>query len=56
MLSSNVVDMSAVIWTIKWPKNGTTATFIGHVTEWVLEQLEDADMYLVFDRYYEYSV
>lgn len=51
-----VVDVSAVIWTLEWPAHVTVATFISGFKKWLSLQLSTADVYLCFDRYYDYSI
>ena len=50
-----VVDVSAVLWTVHWPANGTVDTFISGFKEWLSVRLFGADVYLCFDRYRDYS-
>lgn len=50
-----VMDVSAVIWTIDWPAHGTIGTFISGFKLWLSRQLSEADVYMCFDRYHDYS-
>ena len=50
-----VVDVSAVLWTISWPINGTVLSFVSSFKTWVANHLANADVHLVLDRYYDYS-
>ena len=50
-----VADVSAVLWTINWPTNGTVNTFVNAFKIWVENKLNSADVHLVMDRYYDYS-
>ncbi|KAG0729507.1 hypothetical protein GWK47_030173 [Chionoecetes opilio] len=50
-----VVDVSALLWTLEWPSQGTVDTFISVFKVWVNARLLEADVHLCFDRYFEYS-
>lgn len=50
-----VVDVSAVLWTIHWPAQGTVQTFVDSFKTWVADRLRHAEVHLVLDRYYDYS-
>ena len=50
-----VIDVSAVLWTIDWPAHGTIANFISGFKEWLSQQLSKSDVYLCFDRYFDFS-
>ena len=49
------MDVSALLWTIDWPINGTVDTFISGFKIWLTRQLVGADIHLCFDRYRDYS-
>lgn len=51
-----VIDGSAVLWIVHCPSKGTVADFVLNVTEYVLQKLTLSHVYLVFDRYYPYSI
>ena len=51
-----VIDGSALLWTIHWPTDGTVADFIDNVKARLTTYLSKSDVYLIFDRYYEYSI
>ena len=51
-----VIDGTAVLWLIHWPENGTAKDFIDNFTSYVLIKMDDSDVYLVFDRYRDYSI
>ena len=53
--SAIVFDVSAVIWTLDWPAQGTVNTFISGFMKYLSLQLSQSDVYLCFDRYHEYS-
>ena len=50
-----IIDGSALLWTIHWPADGTIADFIRNVKTRLASYLTYSDVYLVFDRYYDYS-
>ena len=50
-----VVDVSALLWTLRWPANGTVETLITTFKVWLSEYLNDSDIYLCFGRYEDYS-
>ena len=50
-----MINVSALLWTIDWPINGTFETFISGFKIWLTRQLVGADIYLCFDRYRDYS-
>lgn len=54
-LSVIVVDVSAVLWTIHWPSQGTVLTFVESFKTWVANHLSHAEGHLVLDRYYDFS-
>ena len=51
-----VVDVSALLWTIEWNACGTVTTFIASIKLWLSEKLKETDVYLCFDRYFDYSI
>ncbi|KAG0726524.1 hypothetical protein GWK47_036353 [Chionoecetes opilio] len=51
-----VVDVSALLWTVEWPVQGTVETFITTFKLWLSERLTESDVYLCFDRYHDYSI
>ena len=50
-----VIDVSALLWTLSWPSHGTVDTFISVFKVWLNAQLQEADVHLCFDRYFDYS-
>lgn len=50
-----IIDGSALLWTIHWPADGTIADFIRNVKTRLTSYLSKSDVYLIFDRYYDYS-
>ena len=55
-MNSVVIDGSAILWVVHWPSKGTVADFVQGFKKYIAEVLKNADVYLVFDRYYEYSI
>ncbi len=51
-----IVDGSAILWCIHWPSNGTVQDFVDGFWTYTLHKLRKADVFLVFDRYYDYSI
>ena len=45
-----------MIWVVNWPSSGTIADFASNVTEYVLAKLRYSNVYLVFDKYNDYSI
>ena len=41
---------------VHWPKGGTAADLIDGVNNFILKCFHFADVYLIFDRYYNYSI
>ena len=54
--SHTVIDGSALLWTIHWPEDGTVGDFVENVKSRVAVYLAQSDVYLIFDRYQEYSI
>ena len=50
-----VLDGSAVLWVILWPLNGKVRDNVANFRKYIEQKLEVSDIYLVFDRYREYS-
>ena len=50
-----VVDVSAVLWTLPWPPQGTVQTLFNTFKIWVANKLNNSDVHLVLDRYFDYS-
>ena len=53
--SVTIIDGSALLWVVHWPSDGTVETFVSNFREHIERKLKTGDVYLVFDRYYEYS-
>jgi len=54
--SSLIIDGSAMLWVISWPTNGKVQDYVDNVVSWVLGKLKESDVWLIFDRYMEYSI
>ena len=54
-LACRVFDGSAVLWVVHWPTNGTVLDFVNVIKSYIQSKLADGDVYLVFDRYRQYS-
>ncbi|KAG0711417.1 hypothetical protein GWK47_020644 [Chionoecetes opilio] len=50
-----VLDGSAVLWAIHWPANGTVRDFVVNFKQYIQQKLTSSDVYLVFDRYQDFS-
>ena len=51
-----VIDGSALLWTVHWPTDGCVADFVVNVKKRIASYLTSSDVYLIFDRYHEYSI
>ena len=43
-------------WLVSWPKSGTVQIFLDAFRNLVTEKLKLANVFLIFDRYYEQSI
>ena len=50
-----VADVSAVLWTIHWPSQGTVLTFVESFKTWIANHLSSAEVHLILDRYCDFS-
>ncbi|MES9884040.1 MAG: hypothetical protein ABW185_24600 [Sedimenticola sp.] len=50
-----VIDGCALLWTVNWPVNGIVEDFVDNFCQAVLWKLKNANVNLIFDRYYDYS-
>ncbi len=60
-MDCTVLDGSALLWTVPWPASSTTNPalvndYIKSFNKAVERKLKTGDVYLVFDRYVEYSI
>ena len=51
-----VLDACAILWMVKWPAHGLVKDYLQNVLDYVISQLNIADTYLLFDRYYDNSI
>jgi len=54
-VAANVLDGSAVLWVVHWPAKGVIADFVLNFKPYIAKMLVDSDVYLIFDRYRDYS-
>ena len=54
-VAASVLDGSAVLWVVHWPAKGVIADFVDNFKSFHLKKLPESDVYLIFDRYREYS-
>ncbi|CAB3980025.1 Hypothetical predicted protein [Paramuricea clavata] len=54
-VAATVLDGSAVLWVVHWPVKGVIADFVENFKGFLLKKLLDSVVYLIFDRYREYS-
>ncbi|MEL7308361.1 MAG: hypothetical protein AAGK05_11175 [Pseudomonadota bacterium] len=52
---SMVIDGTAVLWVVHWPTNGTVGNYVMNFKQYLIQKVKKEDVYLVFDRYYDYS-
>ena len=45
----------AVLWNVHWPAKGVIADFLENFKGFLLKKLLESDIYLIFNRYREYS-
>ena len=50
-----VLDGSAILWIVHWPAKGAVVDYIENFKKFLVKKLEDSDVYLIFDRYPDYS-
>ena len=51
-----VIDGCAILWVIHWPSNGVVKDFVNGFIKFIFEKLSISNLYLVFDRYYDFSI
>lgn len=54
-LVEGIIDASALLWHVYWPKVGSIQTYINNVIAVIMKHVVEQDTFLVFDRYFEYS-
>ena len=50
------LDGCAILWVINWPAKGNVSDFVNNFKAHVGTRLKIADVYLIFDRYFEQSI
>ena len=51
-----IFDGCALLWCVHWPCKGTLQEYIDNFRAYVFGRSVNGDVYVVFDRYFEYSV
>ena len=51
-----ILDGCALIWALPWPDQGTVQNIVDSFVVEILRWLKESDIYLIFDRYYDYSI
>ena len=51
-----IMDGCAIMWTVHWPHNGSVKDFVDNFCNFVIQRISNAHVYLVFDRYYDFSI
>jgi len=51
-----VVDGCAILWCVHWPCNALVKDFVNNFCTHIIQRTTTADVYLVFDRYFDYSI
>ena len=51
-----VIDGNAVLWSLHWHLKRTVEDSVEVYFNYVIAHLTEHDVYLVFDRYYDYSI
>ena len=51
-----IIDGCALLWVISWPSQGVVQDYIDNFIHYIKQKLAKGDVYLVFDRYNEYSI
>jgi len=54
-VGASVLDGSAVLWVVHWSAKAVIADFVESCKSFLVKKLLDSDVYLIFDRYREYS-
>ena len=50
-----IIDFSAWVWTVKWPKKGNLQQVTDEIKKELKELLIGSNVFVFFDRYREYS-
>ena len=55
-VDATIIDGCALLWSVHWPEKGTVKNYVDNFCEYVIGKALHSDVYLTFDRYYEYSI
>ena len=50
------LDGCEILWVVSWPDKGTVEGYLNNFWRYLLEKSKIADVFLVFDRYYDESI
>ena len=53
--NDSVLDSSAILWVVRWPADGSVKDYIANFEYDIGKRLPVEDVYLIFDRYYDFS-
>jgi len=51
-----IIDGCAILWCVHWPCKGTVKDFVDNVCSFIIRKMSQGDVYLVFDRYFDFSI
>ena len=51
-----IVDGCAILWCVHWPSHGSVQDYVDNFCTYVSKRLNRSDVYLIFDRYNDYSI
>ena len=51
-----IVGGCAILWVVHWPEKGTVHEFIRGFKKYLSDRLKQCSVYLIFDKYLEYSI
>lgn len=55
-VDATVIDGCALLWSVHWPEKGTVKDYVENFMGYILKKAAHSDVYLTFDRYYDYSI
>ena len=55
-VDATVIDGSALLWSVHWPEKETVKDYVDNFSGCIMRKAAHLDIYLTFDRYYEYSI
>ena len=53
---ATIIDRCALLWSVHWPEKGIIKGYVDNFCVYVMRKALHSDVYLTFDRYYEYSI